>query len=431
MSVFQQLLIILAVSFTSVGVILLGIRLALGLQVLPVISFNAFVAHISNFKIAPGEIMTVVAGLFWFARGGWKKLQTFRIPWFLIFGAMYIVTIGLSVIHAASYERVIREVIQQAMYFLLVPVLILTSISKVEAKQAIRSFAYIGLVVAYVSVVMWTAMGKPYILTTHLFDTSPIASSYREESIFAHYNVFGGAVALVLPIVFSLLLYFNEKSKRVLFTLFMVLLLLGLLASFSRGAMLGSLVALGVLVYLYPIGYLRSIYTGAVLGLCVLVATSFTANLPIPNTTMQRLFESAITGGEGRLVLWDAAIGMVKTNPVTGIGAGNFSVRVREFVDYQQDTAHNLYLNTAAETGLASVLLLLLTFGAVMVPLIRYLIVKKNDTLNSEFALIAGVLGSIIAFLMDNLATPLLVTGIAIPLFCLISYAHIIIRPEQ
>lgn len=431
MSVFQQLLIILAVSFTSVGVVLLGIRLALGLQVLPVISFNAFVAHIGIFKIAPGEIMAVIAGVLWLVRGGWKKLKTQRIPWFLVFGGLYVVTIGFSIFSATRYDNVLREVIQQGMYFILIPVLVITSISKVEAKQAMRSFMYIGVVITYMSVLMWAAMGKPYILTAHLFDASPIVSSYREESIFVHYNVFGGAVALVLPIVFSLLLYLHQQSKRIVFSMFVLLLFVGLIASFSRGAILGSLVAMGVLVYLYPVGYLRSIYTGAVLGMCALVITSFAINIPIPSVTLQRIFESAITGGEGRLVLWDAAIEMVKTNPLTGIGAGNFSVRVRDFVDYQQDTAHNLYLNTAAETGLASVLLLLLTFGAVMVPLIRYLIVKKNDTLNSEFALIAGVLGSIIAFLMDNLATPLLVTGIAIPLFCLISYAHIIIRPEQ
>ncbi len=62
-------------------------------------------------------------------------------------------------------------------------------------------------------------------------------------------------------------------------------------------------------------------------------------------------------GDEGRLDMWRSALRMVQTDPLTGVGPGLFGRAYRSLrnPDLAQDklaSAHNAYLNTAAETGL-------------------------------------------------------------------------------
>lgn len=71
-----------------------------------------------------------------------------------------------------------------------------------------------------------------------------------------------------------------------------------------------------------------------------------------------------------RLGLWRGAIDIISDAPLTGVGPGMFGrvyreVRDPEYVDDRLGTAHNVLLNTAAETGIVSALLLVGIGGAV------------------------------------------------------------------
>ncbi len=70
---------------------------------------------------------------------------------------------------------------------------------------------------------------------------------------------------------------------------------------------------------------------------------------------------SRIGGDLLRMDLWRSSVEMFMSDPVSGVGVGNFGRALREVRDPSNpddrlSTAHNVYLNTAAETGILGVI---------------------------------------------------------------------------
>lgn len=433
MTLFETISMILALLFSGITVAFALQRLSLGLSVLPMLSLNTFSVLISGLKFASGELAAgFLAGL-WIIQGGVRRIGAIRIPLFIYTALGYIALVAISVVNASNSFVVGRETIQYFLYFIIIPLMVLTTLSKKEAIQAVHYFAKIGVIVATITVLMWIVTGKPAVLVDHLLHQNPLGISYRETGIFGHYNVFGAALTLVIPLVLSFLLQEKRLNKKVVFGMYLILLALGIIASFSRGAMLGVLIAGTFLVYVYPPSTTRTLYSGGIIGGFVLLITSIIISVPIPRYALEKVFFSAITGGEGRFVLWEASLGMMKDYPLVGVGAGNFALRIQDYVSYQQDTAHNLYLNIAAETGLPSLIVFFAVVYFMVRPLWKYIQIKrKTRKVDVSFAVVAGVFSTIIAFLIDNVATPLFVTGVAIPFITLVTYAHVIVaRGEE
>lgn len=61
---------------------------------------------------------------------------------------------------------------------------------------------------------------------------------------------------------------------------------------------------------------------------------------------------------QGRLEIWSQAVEVVKNNPLTGVGIGNYPLEIKPTASYREPIyAHNTYLDIAAETGIPSVLI--------------------------------------------------------------------------
>ena len=117
----------------------------------------------------------------------------------------------------------------------------------------------------------------------------------------------------------------------------------------SRGRLIGGVALVAVV--------------GAVLAVALLEGTPRTVS-PESGTDPSRL----ASADSNRYRYWEVAIDMVGDDPLAGAGAGAFVVEWRKIDDRvdQAADAHSLYLETAAELGLAGLALLLVFFGGVV-----------------------------------------------------------------
>lgn len=177
-------------------------------------------------------------------------------------------------------------------------------------------------------------------------------------------GTFGGPAPYTVTIVFfALLLVHEAMSRRAEMQRFWLLAvvvgaLVAVFLSLSRGSWLGAAVVLGGLCFVYPRIAAR-IAIGGVVLLLVLGIGPLGSELAL---AQQRLETQSTV--EGRIITNDAAIRMVSDRPLLGFGFSNFELFDERYKQRVGDTplkvggsAHNTYLNMAAELGVPSLVL--------------------------------------------------------------------------
>ncbi len=205
--------------------------------------------------------------------------------------------------------------------------------------------------------------------------------------------------------------------------------LLGVIASWSRGAWLSLGVATAVLVLFWP----RKLWQGAfllLLGVAVLLGgmqvglvpasvseriTSFSEDLRFGDVRGEDITDENYAVLE-RLAHWQAALAMAQDHPWLGIGFGNYEPAYADYAlinwPYPLGHAHNYYLNLLAETGIIGLLAYLLLWTAVFWQTIR--VVRQTDGWRRGVAL--GLLGVWVALTTHHLVDKLYVNNIYIQL---------------
>lgn len=206
----------------------------------------------------------------------------------------------------------------------------------------------------------WPAIGR-------LADPFPPVL-YRLSFTLVHATVLSAYVALWIPPAIGILATTRNRDTRLGMLLWLMGAVLVILLSLSRGGFL----ALGVSLPLMLLGATRSpafrrgrFYKVAKKAGPWLLRTSLVLLLiaiGLGAIWATRLTEHS-SGDAVRMDLWRSALEMLRDHPLTGIGPAAFGLELRL---YRQPllgrdhvaTAHNLYLNTAAEMGLPGILIL-------------------------------------------------------------------------
>ena len=209
---------------------------------------------------------------------------------------------------------------------------------------------------------------------------------YRAFGTFGQPNPFGGFMGIALPLglmaaasqLAAITKSFRAKRRLPKVPVFifassvLATLLIGaaLLASWSRGAWLGTAVALLAIMIALP----RRLFLGVCLTLCIacLFFLAWQFGL-LPSSIVNRLTTTAtelvtISDVRGvnvfpwnyavleRLAHWQAAVNMATDAPILGLGLGSYEVVYDDYrLIYWEEPlghAHNHYLNMLAETGI-------------------------------------------------------------------------------
>jgi O-antigen ligase len=173
-----------------------------------------------------------------------------------------------------------------------------------------------------------------------------------------------------------------------------------LVASGSRGALLGAVVVALVLVVLEPRRSLKLIIVG---GLVVVALSSFAA--PATRNRIVGASPYSVETVKGRLLLWDETVHLVDQHLLVGVGASDFVNAIPRYHNREwqlkvgpanpPDSPHDWILQAASDGGL---LLALDTLVLAIVVLLDGFAATKRQFNRGERAAVVGMLAGVVGY---------------------------------
>jgi len=222
----------------------------------------------------------------------------------------------------------------------------------------------------------------------------------RSIGFFNSPQTFGNYILLVLPVVFGLSFYSNNRKEKRWLQLSGLIILIAIIYSYTRGVWLGLIGGMIFMAILRSKKLLLVVMTGIIVG------SMFIVFLPSSRVTQRvvRTFKSGRPVGD-RIYFWKGSLKIIRDYPITGLGWEGFRLvypkykpaKGRQLVAH----AHNNFIDMAVDSGLLGLgifLWLLVTIYKVV-----FRIFKETD--DGYFKGISwGFLGSLTAFLIAGLS---------------------------
>ncbi len=308
--------------------------------------------------------------------------------------------------------------------FLALPVMLLVAIlfKKDEERKILLKFSQVGmLILSSVYFYQWVDFLNNRNLE-FVFDTRlHIASTLGNKNFYAE------VIALMLP--FSVIGFFSlEKYWKWLSLFNIIILIVSILTTQSYAA----LAAIGVAGLVVGVVYFSSrsenkisgLKLAAITTLVILVSgfivfksgvfSSFNKRLETVSNYLlhPELMDSTAKSNSNstfeRVMLWKNSYGLIKENPLTGSGAGNWKLLYPKFgiggtryieggnVHYEHP--HNDYLLIASESGISALIAFLIFFISVI-----WIALKKMKSKRQERLWYAGILFAIICIMLVSI----------------------------
>ncbi len=249
---------------------------------------------------------------------------------------------------------------------------------------------------------------------------------FSATGTYINHDDFAGFLEMIFPFLLAGAFYFAQqwmeqsrwKSEKdggkpaspgvkALMYLFGVLMLaIAVIFSRSRSGITASLLAL---VFMVGLAFMRwqgarTIWLVGLAGFlfCVIAYGMFIGLGPVL-ARFRRVEEPGYLTAEGRTLMWQNTLHMIRDYPITGVGLGDFDAVYRRYqttmVNFFVAHAHNDYLEYAAETGLAGAALLFLPIFWLFGKMIASFL---SDTRRFRSSIVLGCLGSALAILIHS-----------------------------
>jgi O-antigen ligase len=285
-------------------------------------------------------------------------LRTGPAGWVLLaFLAYAAVRHSFAEIEYVSRRELIEIVLAASVFFLV-------SISITGSREARWLVGGVLILAAVVSMYgVYQAVAKSDLVWTSV---RPAQYAGRGSGTFINPNHFAGQLAMVLPLGVGLtLLSRTSWTLRIIAAYCVLVVLAGLIFSFSRGGWVAGAGGVGLVVLL--LGILRRRSRGWLLILsAVFVMSGLLASSTMFMKSRAKLTEQEYNSWEKstRFLIWKAAYQEWQLNPWWGSGADHFQYRYYAHRDTWLQTnpvrVHNDYLNTLCDYGVAGFSLVML-----------------------------------------------------------------------
>jgi O-antigen ligase len=184
---------------------------------------------------------------------------------------------------------------------------------------------------------------------------------YRLSGTFKDVNYFALSILIVIPFAYYLLKTVRYKIIRMSLYVSMGLYSTALMFTFSRGGIIG----VAVMAVVSQVISKKKIKTLMVLSVVVVLGFYFAPDSLKNRFEDTKILEEGEAQGGAALATTHrynsilAGLNMIKANPLTGVGLGNFrSLSLQYGVEKSQAfIAHNTYISIAAEQGLPALVL--------------------------------------------------------------------------
>lgn len=222
---------------------------------------------------------------------------------------------------------------------------------------------------------------------TYQLPTLRMFSVFPDSHSFAFFSV------LALPIfLISIFLFKQERYRRIKLSglyFLLILCLLAIIFSGSRGAWLSALATLVIILFFICFKKFRKkpkqiqLALGSLLIFFILfpIASAILfmpqyielgSDRSLANVSLFERARSIIdfveTSVKGRLDIWLRTVDSIALRPLLGVGIGNFPLVLNEDLSFAKkgSSAHNLYLDFAAEMGIFAFIILIVIFWQIL-----------------------------------------------------------------
>jgi O-antigen ligase/cytochrome c-type biogenesis protein CcmH/NrfG len=237
-------------------------------------------------------------------------------------------------------------------------------------------------------------------------------------------TLLAGYVAPLVTLTAAWALTASRRDYRRVLWAMCALLAIILFFTFSRGGMLSVLTAVGFIVVMrlsQQPQVIQRVPARVLLGGAFALAVVGVAGFIILSISSS---SSRAFGDEGRLDMWRSAVSMTRDRPLTGVGAGLFGRAFRDYrnPDAVQDklaAAHNIYLNTLAETGLPVILVCIWLAVAFVGTWYRN---WKNETASARRFRLEAAFGALLGLGVHSLVDAFTITPVVVLFLLLVAY---------
>lgn len=229
------------------------------------------------------------------------------------------------------------------------------------------------------------------------------------------------SLVLMFPAAFAVGFIVNKgmNSPTKLFGIISIgILFSAVLATQSRGGLLGILAVFGIYAY-RRIKNKFLFFTVGIIGALVLYQVAGISGRSSGGAAEEGIDASAM----GRIYAWEAAIGMATDNPLTGVGIDNFYSNYFFYSphwDGLNHAVHSTWFGVLAETGFLGLIVFIITIVMLVKTALRTLsTIEQHETYFSPMiktvaeALLAGMIGTLVAgtFLTFGFSWPIYILG--------------------
>ena len=252
-----------------------------------------------------------------------------------------------------------------------------------------------------------------------LEDGRPV--NYLVDGLMAHKNLYASSLFMSLPfLIFGLIQ--SQKMLRFIYGLITFLLFVMIILLSTRAVWLGILIAVGassiiLLVYADKFGLPTKFRKWALLSMVAILVSGLTVVSSIsskdqfsPIERLKSIFSSKDSNNIYRLHVWELTTNIIKENPMTGVGAGNWKfIAPRYYHNYNFKLnqlnwigPHNDFLWVLAEKGFPGFLFFVGMFFMAFYYL--FSVIRKTENGNHKILaliLIGGFIGYLVISFFD------------------------------
>lgn len=316
-------------------------------------------------------------------RSGLRDLRGLRAV-VVVFGAYVAVTLA-STLWAAQPDVALAGVVGTVTDLVIVGVLILAVRDERDVRW-IMGGLLAGAGTVAVLVALQTATGN-YDLTFGGFAQASVAhiagdlDDVRAVGPYEDPNFFAQMMVSVLPLAIAVALAPVRWPIRALATVLAATMLVTVITTFSRGAVLALVVVIGAMIYRYRAH--RAVVAGAI-GLGVVALLALPAEYTARITALTDVVSAGGAAGaedpslQGRTSEMTAAVQMFADRPLGGVGYGNYPQLYQDYAPWigldprrEPREAHSLYLEVASETGALGVAVLIIGLALARARIVR------------------------------------------------------------
>ena len=319
----------------------------------------------------------------------------FKSSFYAIFKLWVYLPYIFSVIVASVLNNISLIERKSALIPIVISMICYLSFARTDSEKPLIHFVYVLIVWGLINSVFSVLQ----IFVSDIFYVISVNGRYVMSGIKRGYGLVGMATQIGFQLCFivSLLVAVavDRSNKKVVFYMSLSLLILGLVLTFSRAAILGTCVSIAIILFLLERKKLLILYVGGgfVLGIVYIVYL----NLLPDNYSF--FLQGEDSSAKARVHFVKIGINMFLDKPLWGWGYGGFTENVVKYGSSHRIEAHNTFIQVLVEYGIVG-------FSAFMFLIIKsikgYWRCFKNCGSHEMKVISVGFFASLTAVLVDS-----------------------------